>query len=610
MSPLLITLLILLTTIVLFVSDLLRLDLVAVLMLSALMMTGVVSPEQALAGFSDPVVVMIASLFVVGGAILQTGTAQWLGSGVSKLTGNSEIRLLIVLMLAVALLSGFMSSTGTTAVFLPIALSLAQQAKLSPSRLLMPMAFASLLGGMLTLIGTPPNLVVSNTLKEAGLSGFGFFDFTLPGLCALIASILYFGVLGRKLLPQATKSSKDSQQEPKPENIESLLRQYEMSNQLRWAALPPGSSLFGKSLAELQLGSEYGIQILSARRDSGFNSEEIALCSGKTLLEPNQEVLISGDAEALKKLEKALGITWLRSEKPMLKMGGHSLGLAEMLLMPRSRLVGKTLAEFQFRERYRLHVLAIQRGNQLIKAPLAQLRLRFGDFLLVQGDWSGIHRLGLEKRDFAVLNLPEEAHAANPFKIGLTLFWLVTLLVLMLTGIFPLVTAILITASGMVLTRCLSMEEAYQSISWESVLLIAAMLPMSTALNNSGSTEALSHWLSQVLGGLGPYWVMGSLFLITSFCSLFISNTATTVLIAPVALQLALTLHYSPKTLLMVVALAASSAFATPVASPVNTMVLVPGGYTFKDYLKVGLPLQVLILLICLGVVPMIFGLK
>lgn len=616
MTPLILALIILLVTVGLFISDWFRLDLVAMMMLLALMLTGLVTPQEGLAGFSDPVVIMIAALFVVGGAILHTGTAHSMGQMVSRLTGNNETAILISLMLAVALLSGFMSSTGTTAVFLPIAVTLARQAKISPGRFLMPMAFAALLGGMLTLIGTPPNLVVANTLKEAGLESFKFFDFTLPGLAALAIALIYILLPGRLLLPPDKKKFKakdggKGQTEELSLKAQDLLSNYALDQNLAWLRLPPGSNVFGKPLAELNTPLHHGVQILCTRDHHRIREDEFNFCRGDSQLEPHQEILILGSKAKIELFARETGGVFIRSEHNQYQLGNQYLGLAEILLLPRSKILGKTLTEFRFRDRYRLHVLAIQRNGKLITDDIASFRLRFGDFLLVQGPWNRIARLNLERRDFTVLNLPEEAETSHhkPYKIGLTMGWMGFMLLCLLTGWLPVVTAILATAVGLVLTRCLSMEEAYRSISWESVILIAAMLPMSTALSNTGGTEALSSWLASTLGSFGPYSIMATLFVLTSGCSLFMSNTATTVLIAPVALQLALGLGYSPQTFLMVVALAASSAFATPISSPVNTMVLAPGGYKFKDYVKLGLPLQLLMLAVTLLVVPRIFAL-
>lgn len=600
-----ITLIILGVTVLLFVSDWLRLDLVALLMLLALMLTQIISPEQALAGFSDPVVVMIAALFVVSGAIINTGTAQALGRLVSKLTGSHESSLILALMLGVALLSAFMSSTGSAAVFLPIALSLAREAHLSPSRLLMPMAFASFLGGMLTLIGTPPNLVVSNLLKAAGLPGFQFFDFTLPGLIALVAAIAYMLLVGRHLLPGGKTPVVARKQQP---SANELLAYHQLTERLNWLRLPHRSPLFEKSLLDLQFNKTYGLQLLCTHDHQGSGRKSFVFCRAQTRLQADQDILVFGAPEQAEAFTQLTGAVFVKAaDQEMIK----HLGLAEILILPRAKLLGQSLKEFRFRERYNLHVLSIQRHGKLLIDSLSDIPLRFGDYLLVQGPWKRIYRLHLERRDFTVLNLPAEVDHYNhpPYKIALTLAWLAFMLLLLLSGWLPTVLAILITAVGLVVSRCLSMEEAYRSISWESVILIAAMLPMATALENTGGTALLSQWLGHNLGGLGAYGLMAALFVLTSGCSLFLSNTATTVLIAPVALQLALQLDYQPRTFLMVVALAASSAFSTPISSPVNTMVLSPGAYRFSDYLKVGLPLQILMMVITLLIVPILFGL-
>lgn len=609
----LITLLILGCTLFLFITSWLRLDLVALMMLLALLLTEQVTTTQALAGFSDPVVIMIAALFVVGGAILHSGTAQALGSWVAKLTGTRESAILSVLILAVALLSGFMSSTGTVAVFLPIAIMLARQAGFSPARVLMPMAFAAFLGGMLTLIGTPPNLVVSNTLAEAGLEGFSFFDFTLPGLAALGVAYLFLILPGRWLLPQeAPKSAQEKKTGSLSLSVKDLLNHYEVSQQLLWLRLPPGSFLYGGTLQDLRINERFQLQILCSRpgESSTLRDRPLHFCCAETQLQPHEDILVLGDSSAVQNFIAETGAVELRLKSDD-KSAERKLGLGELMLLPRSTMMGKTLSEFRFRERFRLHVLAVQRNGKIIRDDIGELRLRFADFLLVQGPWDRIERLQHERREFTVLNLPHEFQKAQirPVKIVITLSWLGAMIAGLIWGALPAVTVILCTAVGLVLSHCLSTEEAYRSISWESVILIAAMLPMATALENSGATQALSEALGSSLKAWGPYTIMASLFVLTSVCSLFLSNTATTVLIAPVALQLAQSLGYSPHSFLMVVALGASSAFSTPISSPVNTMVLAPGGYRFVDYLKLGLPLQVLMLIVTLIVVPLVFGL-
>lgn len=604
MTPLILTLLILASTLFLFVTNWLRMDLVALLMLLALMLSGLISVEEALAGFSDPVVVMIAGLFVVGGAIMHTGLGQALGLQVARLSGTSEWRLILMLMLATASLSAVMSSTGTVAIFLPIAVSLARQTGVPVPRLLMPISFAAFLGGMLTLIATPPNLVASNTLKAAGHEGFGFFSFTLPGLVALAVAIVYMLLAGRFLLPG--HSGPQTAQNAGALSVNDLLRTYQLRNNLSWFQLPAGSSLFGQPLSELNLSSRFGVQLLCVREPHRLREDHFHFCRAQTQLEPHQEILVMAPVRQLEAFAREFGLVEVRTNHEKHQIGNRYLGLAEVLLLPRSRLVGKTLSEFRFRDRYRLHVLAIQRQGKLLTENVGDLPLRFSDILLVQGPWRRLERLTLEQRDFSVLGLPPEAEKSHshPVKMGLNLAWVGLMILSLLLGWLPAVGCILLTAVGLIISRCLSVEEAYRSINWEAVILIAAMLPMATALQNTGGTEALSQWLAESLSSLGPYSMITTLFVLTSGFSLFLSNTATAVLVAPIALQMAEGLGLSPEAFLMTVALAASSAFSTPVSSPVNTMVMSPGGYRFVDYVKVGLPLQALMLLVVLLVVP------
>jgi len=612
-TELLIVSAILLVTIALFLSDRFRLDLVALLAVLGLMLTGVLTTEEALAGFSNSTVLIIAGLFVVGAGLLRTGVADAIRSRIGQVAGTDKTKLLVTLMLTVAVLSAFMSSTGTTAIFLPVAVSLAWSAKISPSRLLIPMAFASLIGGMLTLIGTPPNIVVSAYLAEQGMEPFGFFSFTPVGLVMLVIAVFFMVLIGRRLLTPRAPSSSPTAQDADAPTLDEMAASYGLTENIYRLRVRRGSPLDGKTLAEIDLPGRYDVQVLETQswppnRDLPTDPKPV---EPDTYIVEHDILRVEGHIEDVARLtrEQSLGI------RPQEELGGRfvskELGLVEVIIAQRSRLIGRTLIDMRFRDKYKVTVLAIMRRGEPIQNNLGTTKLRFGDTMLVEGTWDNISLLTNERRNFLVAGQPREmldarkATSKAPYAIAI----MAIMMLLMTFQVVPAVTAVLLAAVAMVLSGCLTMEDAYNSMNWESIVLIAAMIPMATALDKTGGVDAISAALIDSLGSSGPLVLMAGLFILTSVLSQVISNTATTVLIAPIAFQSAISLGVSPYTFMMTVAIAASTAFATPIASPVNTLVLGPGNYRFSDFSKVGIPLQILILAATLIVVPLMFPL-
>jgi di/tricarboxylate transporter len=598
----------LLVTILLFVSDRLRMDIVAILAVLALMLSGLLAPKEALAGFGDPLVVLIAGLFVIGEGLFRTGVAFAIGNWLLGVAGSSETRLLVLLMLVVAGLSAFMSNTGAVAVFIPVALNLSKKAGVPATRLLMPMAFAGSLGGMLTLIGTPPNLVVSNQLSREGLQAFNFFSFTPLGVLILVATIIFISVLGRFLLPKDGGPGANAQDRL---SVDDLVKAYAIDDQLFRLRIESGSPLLGQTLGQALLQSRFGVIVVAVSRPSqGDAAVKPALVqteyrAGDTLY------LVATEQQVGELLRTVEGLQRLRVEAQQRQLIAQELGLAEVLLTPRSQLVGQTIKEAHFRERYGLSVLAILRMGKPMKGDFLATRLDFGDSLLIGGGWRQIDLLQAEQSDFSVLTIPREMDEVAPQRerAPWALAIVAGMLALMTFNVVPSVTAVLLAALAMVLARCVSMEEAYKSINWQSIILIAGMLPMATALSKTGALELMISGLVSSLGELGPLALLAGLFVLTSIFSQFISNTATAVLVAPIAMGAATSMQLSPYPFLMTVALAASTAFSTPMASPVNTLVLGPGGYRFNDFVKMGVPLQLLAMLLTLLAVPLLFPL-
>jgi di/tricarboxylate transporter len=588
-------------TVLLFATDRLRLDVVALLMLLALILTGLVTPAEALKGWADPMVTMIAGLFVVGAGLLQTGAADALGQVLHKLTGRSETRTIGVLMLAVGGLSAFMSSTGTAAVFLPVALSLAHKARLSPGKLLMPISIAALLGGLLTLIATPPNLVVSQLLIDKGLPGLNFLSLTPIGGVLLVAGIAYMVLVGRHQLPVG--EAKELEHAPGATPGE-LAQHYQLLHDLYIYLVAPGSPLIGQTLRELELPQRYQVTVVSVRHP--YRKPHSA--GPATHLEGGDMLVLLGTQAQVRSLAAEQGLQLVSEAQSGLLHNAHQ-ELAEILLIPRSRLVGKMLSETQFRERYRLNVLAVSRAGERLPLPFTRTPLRLGDTLLIHGPVARIRQIGYERRDFVLLQTSRVPHSQVKFtpKMGLAVAIVAVMLALMSLEIVAPVTAVLMAAVGMVLGRCLTMEEAYRGMSWESLVLIAAMLPMAAVLQSSGALSAMSELFIAILGPYGPYLQLAGLFVLATAIGLFISNTATAVLLAPLAFAVATSQGYAPTPFLVMLAVASSTSFATPMSTPVNMIVFGPGGYRFSDFVKVGVPLQVLMLILALLMVPWLF---
>ncbi len=595
-------------TIVLFVSDKLRLDMVALLVVLTLILSGILSPREALAGFGDPLVIIIGGLFVVGDGLFRTGVAHAMGNWLMGVSGTGEVRLQIMLMLVVAFLSAFMSSTGAVAILIPVALNLAAKANISPSHLMIPMSFASLMGGMLTLIGTPPNLVVSTQLESEGLAPFGFFHFTPIGLLVLLAGIAYMTLLGRHLLPKRGGADSTS---PNRLSLLELVETYGITQRLQRLRIRQGSGLHKKTVGSAMLRSRYGVTVLGIEKSQPM-TRTIKPVQTRTELSEGDILYVVGSPEDVNAMASQERLETLQLDETEARTAAKELGMVEVLLSPRSELIGQSLSQARFRERYDLSVLGVLRKGKPLTEDLAETPLNFGDSLLIGGSWRQIELFQDAQNDFLVMNLPQEGREGvhNRPMAPRAVAIVVLMLILMTFELVPNVAAVLIAALAMVLWGCTTMKQAYESMNWQSLVLIAGMLPMAAALEKTGGVELIVSGLVTSIGDYGPYAIMAGLFIITSFFSLFISNTATTVLITPIAMGTAWEMGVSPYTFLMTVAISASAAFSTPVSSPVNTLVLGPGGYRFNDFLKVGVPLQLLAMVVTLVTVPLLFRLQ
>jgi di/tricarboxylate transporter len=596
-----------LTAIVLFFSGRVRLDLTAVFVILALALSGVVSPAEAIAGFGDPLVMMIAGLFVIGEGLHRTGVASWVGQRIAAMGRGSEWHLILLLMPTVAILSAFMSSTGVVAIFIPVVLSMAREAGLSPRRLLLPLAFASLIGGMLTLIGTPPNIAVSRALVDAGLEGFGFFDFAPIGGVILVVGTLYMLTLGRRLLP----SGVDEQAGASRRSLRDMAKSFDIEEGLHRLQIRDKSPLCNMTVGEIGLRRNFGITVVAVERHGGLLTALRPVLI-ETRLHAGDVLFVAAPQQTIEQHQTALALIDLGFPSGLRRRLQGQFGMAEALVVPGSPLIGKTIREGNFRQRQGLTVLSVRRAEQPMALDFDQTRLQAGDMLLLAGPWDALEGFDGPRRDMVLLELPREIiertwHGNQaPWAVLVTL----GMLILMTFQLTSNLVAVMLAAFAMVVSRCVKMEEAYRSMNWQSLVLIAGMLPLARALDVTGGSGMIVTSLADIFHDLGPRAVLTGLFVLTSLFSQFISNTATTVLIAPIALSLAVDMGLAPAPLLMTVAIAASTAFATPVASPVNTLILGPGNYRFGDFLRIGVPLQLLALIITVILVPLIFQMR
>lgn len=615
------TIIVLLVAAVFFAMGKVRSDLVALCALLALMMFGILSPAEALSGFSNPVVIMMVGLFVVGGAIFQTGLAKKISGKMMNLAGNSELRLFLLVMLVTAFIGAFVSNTGTVALMLPIVVSLAARARMNVSRLLIPLAFSSSLGGMLTLIGTPPNLVIQETLVEAGYEPLSFFSFAPVGVICIAVGMVVLLPLSQWFLGK--KSSSDGHGSRKSKSLHELVREYHLTDNLVKVKVDADSLACGKTVSELDIHNRYALTVYEVRREKTMQSGLLKtvnqrLAGPQTELQSGDIIYIIGEKAQTSKFVSDYRLAVVETQESEPEEGGaqldfYDIGIAEIVMMPTSRLVNRKLKESGFRSKYHINIVGVRRKGQYIMDNLAELRLHGGDVLLVQGTWENISRLNRDEEDWVVLGQPlEEAEKVTlDYKAPLAACIMLLMIALMVFDFIPVapVTAVMFAGVLMVLSGCFrNVEAAYKTINWESIVLIAAMLPMSVALEKTGASALVSRTLAESLGHYGPYALLAGIYFSTSLLTLFISNTATAVLMAPIALSSAAQMGLSPYPFLFAVTLGASMCFATPFSTPPNALVMQAGRYTFMDYVKVGLPLQVIVGIVMVFALPLLFG--
>ena len=595
------TLIILALSAVFFVNGKLRSDLVALCALVLLIVFNILTPEEALSGFSNPIVIMMVGLFVVGGAIFKTGLAKMISSKILRLAGKSELKLFILIMMVTAFIGAFVSNTGTVALMLPIVVSMAASANISPGRFLMPLAFASSMGGMATLIGTPPNLVVDEVLSNAGFTDLSFFSFTPIGVICVLIGLVVLIPLSKFFLVKK-EDGKDTKTTT-GHSPKELAKKYQLSDNLYRIQIRPGSRIGGKKLQELNITQAYNLSILEIRRQSSsqgrfLKTVDQSLAGPHTELQENDILYVFGPFEKVNQFAKEQNLELTDTHvseyvegAEVEKLSVREIGIAEVLLMPDSKLINKAVKDSGFRDKYSVNILGIQRKGEYILNDIKDIKMHAGDILLIQGTWDSIARMSQKQSQWVVLGQPlEEASKVTlDYKAPVAALIMVLMIAAMVFDFIPIppVAAVIIAGILMVLTGCFrNVEEAYKTINWESVVLIAAMLPMSLALEKTGASNLISEKLVSGLGDYGPLVLMAGIYFTTSLLTMFISNTATAVLVAPIALQSAIAINVSPYPFLLAVTVGASMCFASPFSTPPNALVMSAGKYTFMDYVK------------------------
>lgn len=608
------TFLILGATIFAFVTNKVRADLVAIVSLLAFVITDILTPAEALAGFSNSVVLMIAGLFVVGAGILRTGLAGMAGQLLLKWSGNSELKLFVLLLIIVGSVGAFMSNTGTVALMMPIVVSIAISMKVSPSKFLLPLSYVASLSGLMTLIASPTNLIVSQLLVDRGYNKLGFFEVTPIGIVGMITGITYLVLVRNILLPNdknRTQTNAGYKLSPKK-----IIKQYDLNNRLFKIFVPEDSPIVDTTLAELKLPATYALCMMKIHRKAqeGINLLPMTyqeMAGPTSVIHGKDELYIQGEEEGVRRFTTDYHLQMQElAEGEADELVSKHLGIAEVLLTPNSSFINETVSSLGFREKYNLNIIGINRRGGYKLQDMITHKLKFGDAILVQGAWDEILLLARETQDVVVVGQPKEhaSVAAATGKAGIAGAIMLLMIVLMAFEIFPAVISVMIGAVLMILTGCLrNMEDAYSNMNFESIVLVAAMLPMATALEKTGGMAILSDGIINALGDYGPYGVLIGVYILTVIFGQFISNTATAVLFAPIAMNAAIAMEVSPTTFMIAVAVAASMAFVTPIASPTNALVMTAGGYKFMDFVKIGIPLQIVMFIVMMLAIPFFF---
>jgi len=583
-----------------------RSDVVAILVVLALSLSGVLTIRESLAGFGDPVVMLIAAVAIVGEGLVATGVAYRLGEAVMRAGGSNEARLVALVMALAGSIGAFMSSSAIVAMFIPVVMAIANRIGLNPKRMLMPLSVAALVSGMMTLIASSPNLIVENTLRSRGLAPLSFFSWTPFGLAVLAVSTGFMLLFGRNMLSKRPTAEEAGARQP---TFVDLVGSYGLADKWHRLQVPRGSPLIDRSVAQMRFLDRFGVVVVGFEKHQ-HGRQQFLSAMPETVFEPDDVIFVVGSEQQTQEFIASHKLVVLpRLAERQRHEALQELGVAEIMLAPESHLIGRTLRDLEFGSRYRLSVLAIRHRGEPLTTNLGNQPLDFGDTLLIAGGWAEIRQLRDDRENFFVLTLPAEfselmpARHRAPVAVGI----LVAMVVVMASELVPNSAAVLIAALALIASGCVKLGAIYRIINWKTVILVAGTLPLATALAKTGATAMMANGMVAVLGSFGPVGVLATLFLVTSVVGLFISNSATAVLMAPIAIDAAGALHDSPQAFAITVAIGCCAAYVTPVSSAVNMLVMEPGGYSFGDYVKLGVPLLLLTMVVTVALVSVIY---
>lgn len=620
---------IIIVTAAFFVWGKIRSDIVALCALILLMLTGILTTEEGLSGFSNSVVIMMACLFIVGGGIFQTGLARKISIKILALAGDSQLKLFVLVMLVTGFIGAFVSNTGTVALMLPIVISLTAEAKTDSRRFLMPMAFASSLG-MLTLISTPPILIINDVLTSTPViggngeelyKGLSFFSFLPIGLITLFVGIILLWPLSKMLVSKKDKDDKNKKKADK--SLKQLANEYQLADNLYRVKVKKDSPFVDKRLGELSITEKYNVSILEIRRINSqkrfHRTVDLKMAGPASTIRENDILYVFGKFENIEPFVEENKLNLIDTHESegtsalsVSKSGGlefNEIGIAEVVLMSTSNLLNKPVKESNFRQLYNVNILGIQRKDEYILQDVKDEKMLSGDVLLIQGKWSDIEKLTHQTSEWVVVGQPMENAAKVPLdhKAPVAAVIMLLMVLAMVFNLVPTVTATMIAAILMILTGCFrNVESAYKTINWESIFLFAGMFPLAIAMDKTGASALIANGIVSGLGSYGPAVVLAGIYCATSLLTMFISNTATAVLFAPIAMQSAIALGVQPHAFLFAVAIAASMCFASPFSTPPNALVMSAGRYKFMDYVKVGLPLQIVVGIVMILLLPLL----
>lgn len=618
-QPLFITFLILVCTIAFIIQGKYRVDLIALVGLVVLGLLKILTMEELLAGFSNPVVIMVAALFVISAGIFNSGLVDEIGNYLLRFGQRSESNLLFIVMVTGGFLSAFLSGTGIVVILIPIVMSLALKKKMSPSRYLLPLAYASSLGAVLTLIGTAPNIYISNLLQNQGIINLSFFDFTPIGLVAFIAGVFFMMTFGRMLLPRDSIVAKNS---VKGLSAGELAGMYKVYDRLHYLYIPASSDIVGERLADLHLPVNYEITLIEIKRKvkekqlSLLPKQIVISAKAEEILHPDDIILVFGEEENVERLTADYELEYKHFNPEQIRKNfvSSKFGLTEILIMPHSIYENQTLMDVHFRENYRCNVLAINRNGDYIQTDVGTEKLKPGDALLIHGEWKNIERISADLEDVIVIGSAttetETVQTQSSSKCKAIIAAIITILMIVLLSIeaIPAVLSVVTAALLMAITGCVrSMEEAYQKINWEPVLLIAAMLGMMQALDNSGGVRLISDSFVMFFKGTGPYGLLAGFYLLTMILGSFIPYGVAAIIMSPIALLCSESLGVSPIPFLIGIAISASLALSSPKASSSNTLVMTAGEYGPKDFALLGVSLQAFVGIVLVFTIPLFF---